>query len=84
MCKHKHASLVQVEHQTEGMVLTYQCDDCDLHLWALPVPDGTFDAWMWGTLEVPNMDLEPEKAAIVRLVAEFVDELYPAEEQVNG
>lgn len=77
MCKHKHASLVQVEHRTEGMFLTYQCDDCGLHLWTPPVPDGTFDAWMWGTLEVPNMDTQAQAAAMDKLVEELHGILVP-------
>lgn len=80
MCKHRQASLVQVEHSKEGMVLTWQCDDCGSHLWDRPVPDGTFDEWMWGTREVPNMDLPAQHEALYRLVASAVATVFAVEE----
>lgn len=80
MCQHKHTSLVQVVKDTswiagekQQMVLTHQCDNCDMHVWDKPIPDDVFDAWMWGTLEVPELDLSTMKEAIVKFVREVVD-----------
>jgi hypothetical protein len=69
-CKHQHNSLVYAQTKSDGPFLTWQCDTCGQALPFKPIDAATFDKWMWGALEVPEMDYEAYKQAAVRAVDE--------------
>jgi hypothetical protein len=71
-CKHRHTTVVQATvHDGDeflGVCLLHQCDDCGMPVPSKEVDEELFEGWMWGGVEVPEVDRKAEGEAIDRVL----------------